>query len=46
MIITHRVCPELPTQITTGYKSPIQIARVITEQRLQDNMYCPSYVRY
>jgi type II restriction enzyme len=33
---------DLPLRQACGYKSPTQIARVITEQWLQDNMYCPS----
>ncbi len=33
---------DLPLRRARGYKSPTQIARVITEQWLQDNMYCPS----
>jgi type II restriction enzyme len=32
----------LPIHQAAGYKSPSQIARVVTEHWVRDNMYCPS----
>ncbi|TET89597.1 MAG: restriction endonuclease [Methanomassiliicoccales archaeon] len=31
---------DLPIHVASSYKSPTQIARIIAEQWLQDNMYC------